>query len=72
MKLVMAAIVATLFLPPLAGIAWFACALLGASFQSLVTFGGVLGAPAGIAAWWVILFAPALAYAILMRHGQGL
>ena len=72
MKLVLAAVVATMLLPPLAGLAWLACALLGASFGSLVTFGGAIGAPAGVAAWWAILFAPALAYAILMRHGQGL
>lgn len=69
MKLVMAAIVATLFLPPLAGIAWLACTLVGTSFASLVTFGGALGEPAGIAAWWGLLFVPALVYTLLIRQG---
>ena len=68
----LAAIVATMLLPPLAGLAWLGCALLGGSFGGLVTFGGALVAPAGVAAWWLILFVPALAYAILIRQGQGL
>jgi hypothetical protein len=58
-----------MLLPPLAGLAWLACALLDASFGSLVTFGGAVGAPAGVAAWWAILFVPALAYALVIRHG---
>ncbi|HZM34042.1 MAG TPA: hypothetical protein VFC18_06050 [Burkholderiales bacterium] len=69
MKLVMAAIVATLLLPPLAGVAWLACRLLGASFESLVTFGGALGAPSGITLWWGLLFVPALVYALVIRQG---
>jgi len=64
--LVMAAIVATLFLAPAAGLVWVACALLGMSFEALVTFGGSLNAPAGMAAWWALSFIAASAYAALM------
>ena len=64
--LVMAAIVATLFLAPAAGLVWVACALLGMSFESLVTFGGSLNAPAGMSAWWVLSFVAAFAYAALI------
>ncbi len=60
---VMTAIVTTLLLPPAAGLAWLACALLGMPFASLVTFGDALRAPLGIVAWWVIFFAPAFGYA---------
>jgi len=65
--LVMAAIVATLFLPPAAGLVWLGCALLDAPFESLVTFGHALPAPAGAFAWWGIAFLPALVYAGVMR-----
>lgn len=65
--LVMAAIVATLFLLPAAGLVWLGCALLDAPFESLVTFGHALPAPAGAFAWWGIAFLPALAYAGFMR-----
>jgi hypothetical protein len=66
----MAAIVATLLLPPLAGLAWLACLLLGASFESLVTFGGALAPVAGVLGWWAIFLLPAIAYAALvMRAG---
>ena len=64
--LVMAAIVATLFLAPAAGLVWVGCALLGMSFESLVTFGGSLNAPAGMSAWWALSFVAALAYAAFM------
>ena len=66
----MAAIVATLFLPILAGLAWVACALIDASFVSLVTFGGRLSAPAGLSAWWAIAFLPAFSYAMFMLRGD--
>jgi len=52
--------------PPAAGLVWVACALLGMSFESLVTFGGSLDAPAGMAAWWALSFIAASAYAALM------
>lgn len=64
--LVMAAIVATLFLAPAAGLVWVGCALLGMSFESLVTFGGSLNAPAGMSAWWALSFVAAFAYAAFM------
>lgn len=64
--LVMAAIVATLFLAPAAGLVWAGCALLGMSFESLVTFGGSLNAPAGMLAWWALSFVAAFAYAAFM------
>jgi hypothetical protein len=63
---VMAAIVATLFLVPAAGLVWAGCALLGASFESVVTLGNVVSAPAGVSAWWAIAFVPAFAYATFM------
>ena len=67
---VMAAIVATLFLPPAAGIVWLGCALAGASFESLATFGGALPGPAAVLAWWSIVFVPALAYAGLILKAE--
>jgi len=63
---VMAAIVATLFLVPAAGLVWGACALMGVSFESVVTLGNTLSAPAGLSAWWVLSFVAAFAYAAFM------
>jgi len=63
---IMAAIVATLSLPPAAGLAWLACSVLGFSFEALVTFGDRLSAPVGVSAWWAIVFLPAFAYAAFM------
>jgi hypothetical protein len=63
---VMAAIVATLFLVPAAGLVWAGCALLGVSFESVITLGNVVSAPAGVSAWWAIAFVPALGYAAFM------
>jgi len=65
--LVMAAIVATLFLPPLAGIAWLLSLLAGFSFQSIVTFGERVGEPVGLGVWWAIFFLAAIVYAAGMR-----
>lgn len=64
--LVMAAIVATLFLVPAAGLVWAACALLGLSFESVVTLGNTLSAPTGLSAWWALSFVAAFAYAAFM------
>jgi hypothetical protein len=64
--LVMAAIVATLFLVPAAGLVWAGCALLGASFESVVTLGNIMSAPAGLSAWWAMAFVAAFAYAVFM------
>ena len=63
---VMAAIVATLFLVPAAGLVWAGCALLGASFESVITLGNSVSAPAGVSAWCAIAFVPAFAYAAFM------
>jgi hypothetical protein len=67
---VMAAIVTTLFLPPAAGLVWLGCALAGASFESLATFGGALPGPAAVLAWWSIVFLPALGYAGFMLKAE--
>lgn len=61
---VMAAIVTTaLFVPVGALAALLAFGLFGVSLRALVTFGGWLPAVPGLAAWWLILFLPALIYA---------
>lgn len=62
--LVMAAIVTTaLFVPVGALIVLIAFGLFGVSLQAVVTFGGWLSVIPGLAAWWLILLIPALAYA---------
>jgi hypothetical protein len=66
----MAAIVATMLLPPAAGIAWLVTLLAGASFPFIVTFGERIGAVPGLLAWWGIFFAAALAYAAVMRRAS--
>jgi len=64
---VMAAIVATMLLPPVAGIAWLVALLADLPFPSLVTFGDRVGAAGGVVAWWAIFFAMAIVYAAGMR-----
>ena len=66
----MAAIVATMLLPPAAGIAWLVTQLVGASFPAIVTFGERVAAVAGMLAWWVIFFAAAFAYAVVVRKAS--
>lgn len=68
--MLMAAIVATLLLPPAGGLVWLACAFLDASFGSLLTFGQRLPSPAGVLVWWAIAFVPALAYAGFIKRDQ--
>ncbi len=63
---VLAAIVATLFLVPAAGLVWGACAVLGLSFESVVTLGNTVNGPAGLSAWWALSFVAAFAYAAFM------
>ena len=63
----MAAIVATMLLPPAAGIAWLVTMLVGTALPVIVTFGERMGAVAGLFAWWGIFFAAALAYAAVVR-----
>ena len=62
--LVMSAIVTTaLYVPVGTILALIASALLGVSLLGFITFGGFLTALEGLAAWWAILFVPALVYA---------
>jgi hypothetical protein len=49
---------------------WLGCALAGASFESLATFGGALPGPAAVLAWWSIVFLPALGYAGFMLKAE--
>jgi hypothetical protein len=60
---VMAAIVATLLYPPVAIVLALLLGLSGVPFAALVTFGGAVGTPAGMLAWWLVAFVLALAYA---------
>lgn len=62
----MAAIVATLCYWPLGIAMGLVLALLGVPVDAFVTFGGALSRYAGMAAWWLIIFAPALVYAALV------
>ncbi len=70
--LVMAVIVATMLLAPVAGLLALLCHLaFGLAWRSFFTFGGTLNPVEGILAWWVIVFAPSLAYsAYAMPWGQ--
>jgi hypothetical protein len=61
----MAAIVATLGYWPIGIAAALALAALGVPLESSVTFGGALNRCAGMAAWWLVFFAPSLVYAAL-------
>jgi hypothetical protein len=64
---VMAAIVATLFLPLVAGAAWLVLLLAGFPFSALLTFGERVPAVMGLLAWWATLFVLSIAYAASMR-----
>jgi len=59
---VIAAIVATTWVPVAALIAALASVLLDFPIRSLVTFGDRIHAAAGLVLWWLILCLPALAY----------
>ena len=71
--LVMTGVVTTaLYVPVVAVLALLAIGLFDVPLRSFVTFGGALGAVAGLVAWWVVLFVPALAYsAFMMPWGAG-
>ncbi len=60
--LVMAAIVTTALYVPVGALIALPFLAAGVSLGSVVTFGGLLPAPGGLAAWWAILFVPALVY----------
>jgi hypothetical protein len=62
--LVMSAIVTTALYVPIGTIlVLIASALFGVSLLGFITFGGLLDPREGLAAWWAILFVPALIYA---------
>jgi hypothetical protein len=62
--LVMASVVTTALFVPIAGIlALLAIGLSGVSLRAFVTFGEMLNPVEGLAAWWAVLYVPALAYA---------
>ena len=60
--LVMAAIVTTALYVPVGALIAVAFLAAGVSLESVVTVGGLLPAAGGLAAWWGILFVPALVY----------
>jgi hypothetical protein len=62
----MAAVVATLCYWPLGVVIASLLATLGVPVDTLVSFGGALNRYAGMVAWWLIFFAPALLYAVLV------
>jgi hypothetical protein len=70
--LVMASVVTTaLFVPVVTVLGVLAIGLLGVSLRAFVTFGEALNGVEGIAAWWAILFVPALAYSACMMPWGG-
>jgi hypothetical protein len=61
--LVMTAVVTTaLFVPVVALLALLSFALFDVPLHSFASFGDALTAYQGLAAWWAILFVPALVY----------
>jgi hypothetical protein len=62
----MAAIVATLCYFPIGIAIALALAWLGVPLDAWLTFGGAVNRYAGMALWWLVFFAPALAYAALV------
>ena len=69
---IMAAIVDSALFVPLGAILALLCfALFGVSLQSFVTFGGFVGAPAGVIVWWGIFLVPSLVYAAYMMPWEG-
>ena len=60
--LVMAAIVTTALYVPAGALIALPFLAAGVSLESVVSFGGLLPAVGGLAAWWGILFVPALIY----------
>ena len=60
---VIAAIVATLLYFPVGLGLVLLLRIVGIGFETLATFGGVLGVFPGLVLWWLVFFAGALAYA---------
>lgn len=68
----MAAIVATLLVPPVALAVGLALRLFGIPLELVATFRGALNVYAGILAWWLVAFVLALVYAAFAFpwHGE--
>ena len=66
----MSAIVATLVLPVAAFFCWIASLVFGFSLYGVMTFGGALYGPAGLAAWWFVWLIPSCLYAVVCLHGD--
>jgi hypothetical protein len=62
----LAAVVTTLLFVPAAVLLAGVLFLLDVSLPAFATFNGVLNAYQGTAAWWMIAFVPALAYALYL------
>ncbi len=61
----MAAIVATMLVVPVCGaLALLALLLFGVPPGAFVTFGGIFGQIAGIAAWWIVMLLGGFVYAV--------
>jgi hypothetical protein len=61
----MSAIVATLVLPVAAFFCWIASLFFGFSLYGVMTFGGALYGPVGLAAWWLVWLVPAATYTVI-------
>lgn len=68
---VIAAVVATTWLPLVALVAGLAIVLLDVPILTLMTFGGRIHAAAGLLLWWLIVCLPALAYAAVFMPSWG-
>jgi hypothetical protein len=72
--LLMSAIVTTALFVPLGILLALVCfALFRVGVLDFVTFGGLLTAAQGVAAWWAIFFLPALVYSayVMPWHPRG-
>jgi hypothetical protein len=66
---VISAVVATLLLVPVTIIGVLCALAFGVSPLELMSWGGMMPAPAGLAAWWSAMYVPAAIYvALVLRH----
>jgi hypothetical protein len=65
---VIAAVVATLLLVPVAIIGVLCALAFGISPLVLMSWGGIMPAPAGLLATWSVLYIPAAIYVALVLH----
>lgn len=63
---VMAAIVASMLYVPAALLLALFCRMTGISLYAVMTFGGALGAALGLLVWWLLAFAGASIYAVIV------